>query len=136
MTSNNSNGTRDSRTWAERIHHPKWLLEGSNPDYRFTLANERTFLAWIRTALAIIAAAVLLHQMAPASSSNTFHLFVPVALVIFAGALVVSAYIRWRTYEMAMRHGKALPAGMGFVPIAVLSMLIGCLVAATLWSSR
>ena len=28
------------------------------PDYRFTLANERTFLAWQRTSLGLMAAAV------------------------------------------------------------------------------
>jgi hypothetical protein len=33
------------------------FADGAEPDPRFTLANERTFLAWIRTALALIAAA-------------------------------------------------------------------------------
>lgn len=36
----------------------KWADEGDTPDYRFSLANERTFLAWIRTALAFLAAAI------------------------------------------------------------------------------
>lgn len=31
-----------------------WSRQGEEPDYRLTLANERTFLAWIRTALAIL----------------------------------------------------------------------------------
>ena len=43
---------------------PAWQHEGDDPDYRFTLANERTFLAWIRTALALLAGGVLLHQFA------------------------------------------------------------------------
>jgi putative membrane protein len=38
------------------------------PDYRFTLANERTFLAWIRTALALIAGGVAVVQLVPALS--------------------------------------------------------------------
>ena len=38
---------------------------GEEPDYRFTLANERTFLAWIRTALALIAGGVALVQLVP-----------------------------------------------------------------------
>ena len=37
---------------------PRWYEEGEEPDYRFTLANERTFLAWLRTALALIAGGV------------------------------------------------------------------------------
>ena len=35
---------------------------GEAPDYRFSLANERTFLAWIRTALGFLAAGVGLDQ--------------------------------------------------------------------------
>ncbi|MBM4509720.1 DUF202 domain-containing protein, partial [Rhodococcus hoagii] len=31
---------------------------GEDPDPRFTLANERTYLAWVRTGLGLIAAAV------------------------------------------------------------------------------
>ena len=38
---------------------------GEAPDYRFSLANERTFLAWIRTALGFLAAGVGLDQLAP-----------------------------------------------------------------------
>ena len=32
--------------------------QGTEPDVRFSLANERTFLAWTRTALALIAGAL------------------------------------------------------------------------------
>ena len=39
---------------------PEWRRQGTEPDYRFSLANERTFLAWIRTVLAVLASAVLL----------------------------------------------------------------------------
>ena len=35
------------------------------PDYRFTLANERTFLAWQRTSLGLMAAAVAVVQFMP-----------------------------------------------------------------------
>ena len=38
---------------AERL-----LPGGTEPDPRFTLANERTFLAWIRTSLALLAGGI------------------------------------------------------------------------------
>jgi putative membrane protein len=49
---------------------PAWRHEGTEPDYRFTLANERTFLAWIRTALALLAGGVLLHQRAARGAAH------------------------------------------------------------------
>ncbi|EFL27732.1 putative integral membrane protein [Streptomyces himastatinicus ATCC 53653] len=39
-----------------------WHEEGEEPDYRFSLANERTFLAWIRTGLVLLAGAVAVAQ--------------------------------------------------------------------------
>lgn len=45
---------------------PRWVFgEGSEPDPRFTLANERTFLAWIRTSLALLACGIALEAVAP-----------------------------------------------------------------------
>jgi hypothetical protein len=41
---------------AQEQHDPAG--DEQEPDYRFTFANERTFLAWIRTALALIAGGV------------------------------------------------------------------------------
>ncbi|MEU1021518.1 DUF202 domain-containing protein, partial [Streptomyces sp. NPDC005904] len=39
--------------------------EGDTPDYRFSLANERTFLAWLRTALALIGGGFAVDQFLP-----------------------------------------------------------------------
>ncbi|GAM70385.1 inner membrane protein [Vibrio sp. JCM 19236] len=43
----------------------KWRQTGEAPDYRFSLANERTYLAWIRTALALLAGAIAVDQLTP-----------------------------------------------------------------------
>ncbi len=37
--------------------------DGSEPDARFTFANERTFLAWSRTALALVVAGLAVIQL-------------------------------------------------------------------------
>ena len=47
-----------------------WQEQGKTPDYRFSLANERTFLAWIRTALAVLAGGILLHQFLQSLQGN------------------------------------------------------------------
>jgi putative membrane protein len=54
------------------MHRPDGRRVEGSPDYRFTLANERTFLAWIRTALAILASGVLLDQFASTFAGTTW----------------------------------------------------------------
>jgi putative membrane protein len=88
-------------------------------DYRFSLANERTFLAWIRTALALIAGGIA------AAKALHFHhdvlRWTVAAPPIAAGiALAADATVRWRTYEHAMRAGRPLPVGRGLRAIGLL----------------
>jgi putative membrane protein len=76
------------------------------PDYRFTLANERTVLAWLRTSLALMAAGVAVVQFAPSFAPRT------AAGVSFAALSVltaVGAVVRWRAVQVAMRRGEPLP---------------------------
>jgi putative membrane protein len=85
-------------------------MEGEAPDPRFTLANERTYLAWNRTALALVggglAASQLLHF-----DSEAVRLFVALPPIALGGALAALSYRRWEANEQAMRLGKPLPAG-------------------------
>ena len=79
---------------------------GDEPDYRFTLANERTFLAWIRTALALAAgglAAIGLLPDLPGSES------LGIALLLLSFATAATAYRRWALNERSMRLAQPLP---------------------------
>ncbi|MEE2031912.1 YidH family protein [Rhodococcus chondri] len=100
MSSTNSTG----RNW-----RPRGLREGSEPDARFTLANERTFLAWIRTAIGVIAAAVALETFGGDVVSPGVRTLVSCVLLVFAAVLVVSALLRWIGVEAAMRTDRPLP---------------------------
>jgi putative membrane protein len=87
-------------------------------DYRFSLANERTFLSWIRTALALLAGGVA------AAKAIEFHhealrWVVAVPPIAAGAALAVDAWSRWRTYERTMRSGGDLPVGRGLPALAV-----------------
>jgi putative membrane protein len=85
--------------------HPSTEVE---PDYRFTLANERTFLAYIRTALAFDAAGVAAVQFLTTVGETPVR--VVGAILTLAGiALSVGAYARWRANVQAMRRGAPLP---------------------------
>ncbi len=80
---------------------------GENPDYRFTLANERTFLAWVRTALALMAAGVALIQYVPGIGIGRH--IIGFTLIGVGGLLAASSYSRWERNERAMRLGQRLP---------------------------
>jgi len=105
--------------------------EGEDPDPRFSLANERTFLAWIRTSLALLAGAVGLHAVAPGGSHGVK--LVLVVVLLGAGAVgAVVALVRWAVAERAMRHQRPLPslaapavvAGAGVVGVAGALLLV------------
>jgi putative membrane protein len=94
------------------------------PDYRFTLANERTFLAWIRTALALIAGGVAVVQLVPALSIPGVRHGLGSALTAAGGVLAVLAVRRWQRVQTAMRLGDDLPRSwmpvlLGVVVVAV-----------------
>ena len=87
-------------------------------DYRFSLANERTYLAWTRTALALIAGGI-----AAAKALNFHHevyrWIVAAPPVALGAVLAWESVVRWRTYETTMRAGGRLPVGRGIKLVGV-----------------
>jgi putative membrane protein len=98
-----------------------------DPDYRFTLANERTFLAWIRTALALIAAGVAVVQLVPEFAFPGARHALGLVLAAMGGLLALLAVRRWRRVQTAMRRGEDLP------PTRIPALLGLALVAMTLF---
>ncbi|CAN3127165.1 YidH family protein [Mycobacterium sp. smrl_JER01] len=95
------------------------------PDYRFTLANERTFLAWQRTALGLLAAAVAVVQFLP-------ELGVPGLRHALGGAVGVLAMLtagaglhRWYQVDHAMRRDRALPRPRTPIYLTVGLLVVG-----------
>lgn len=83
---------------------------GSEPDPRFSLANERTALAWLRTGLALVGGGVALTTLGTFAEAGAF-LDVIAGLACAAGAfLAVSALVSWRRAERALRLKQPLPA--------------------------
>jgi inner membrane protein YidH len=80
------------------------------PDPRFTLANERTFLAWNRTALALVAAGLGIVQLLPpfpGVPAGRHVLGVP--LILAGAAIAVAAYVEMTRNQAALRRGEPLP---------------------------
>ncbi len=109
---------------------PDWRTTGERPDYRFSLANERTFLAWVRTALALLAGAVAVNQLASALNPVQLRTALCVLLAVFSGVLAFVAYRRWAAQEKAMRNNEDLPhswvlLGMaGVVGVSAIAFLV------------
>jgi putative membrane protein len=83
--------------------------EEFEPDYRFTLANERTFLAWLRTALALLAAAVAVVQLVPEFAFPGARHIVGGLLVVMAVITAAAGLRRWELVDCAIRRGLPLP---------------------------
>lgn len=90
----------------QRLFPPDPRAVGEEPDYRFTLANERTFLAWIRTALALVAGGLAAVSLLPDVSGSELLGIVVLAMGFITAA---TAYGRWALNERAMRLGEPLP---------------------------
>ena len=115
-----------------RARWPGWVYgSGEEPDYRFSFANERTFLAWVRTALAMLAGGVALAAIGPVMSKRWQH-GLSVSLVLLGVLCVVAAWLRWAVAERAVRRGQSLP-GVGFgLAVAVVVAGVGIALVATL----
>ncbi len=82
---------------------------GTDPDYRFTLANERTFLAWLRTGLALLAGAVALVSLVHDFGPRPVRVAITVLLLALSLTVTVGAYLRWDRTERALREKRSLP---------------------------
>jgi putative membrane protein len=107
--------------------------EECEPDYRFTMANERTFLAWQRTALGLLAAAVALEQLVPEMTVPGARRLLGVGLAVLAVLTSGMGLLRWQQADHAMRRGDPLPrhpspaylaVGLGLVGLIALGLVI------------
>jgi putative membrane protein len=112
---------------AERL-----LPGGTEPDPRFTLANERTFLAWIRTALALLAGGIAIEAFTSDLFLEPVRKSLAVLLLLLGMVLSAGAAVRWIRVERSMRNKTPLPlplvvpllSGAGALAAAVVLVLI------------
>lgn len=105
--------------------------EDHEPDYRFTLANERTFLAWVRTALGLLAAGIAVRHVLPPLDVPGGSLALALGCVGLALVLAVACYPRWRRNQLAMRRGEPLPESR-LLPLLAVGLVAVSLLTAVL----
>lgn len=114
-----------------RERRPPLEQVGKEPDVRFTYANERTFLAWNRTALALIATGVAATQLLPVLDIDFGRRLLGLPLIAMGAFLAIASYRRWDANERAMRVGEPLPPSplprllaLGIGVVAVLAIVV------------
>ncbi|MEU2230681.1 MULTISPECIES: YidH family protein [Streptomyces] len=112
--------------------------EGETPDYRFSLANERTFLAWIRTALALVGGGFAVDQFLP---DLRWGVRVGLALALLAAGVLCAlrAVNHWVRCERAMRRGEDLPVSRfpAVLSLAVAAVALAMVVLVVFgWAGR
>jgi putative membrane protein len=109
--------------WPQRLYR-----QGTEPDPRFTLANERTFLAWIRTSLAFIAGGIALNALSFEIDPGVKHWLSIIALSL--GALTAAwAWYSWLRVELAMRNKTPLPHSPGLIVLTSALLAVAVIAA-------
>jgi len=102
-------------------------------DYRFVLANERTFLAWIRTSLGIIAGGVALDQFVVVGRDHQVLGPLSIAVIVLGACIATIGTMRWSRADAAMRAGRPMNRSRGIliigIAVAVAAIFIGVLLA-------
>jgi putative membrane protein len=107
---------------------PDGKAEGTEPDARFTFANERTFLAWSRTALALVVAGLAIVQLLPPFPGVPFGRHVlGVPLIVLGAVIAIASYYEWVRNQRALRLGRPVPKSI--LP-GVLAGTVACVAVA------
>ncbi|MEO7398192.1 MAG: DUF202 domain-containing protein [Ilumatobacteraceae bacterium] len=91
--------------------------EEREPDVRFLYANERTFLAYNRTSLALVTAGLAITQLLPPFEVAGGRRMIGLPLIAMGTLMSVASLLQWRRNERAMRLGRPLPKSV--LPVIV-----------------
>jgi len=116
------------------------MPDGADPDPRFTLANERTYLAWNRTALAVIVGGLVVAGFLRVNPGGApLSVGLGMALIALGASLSLSSYRHWQRNEQALRLGQPLPPSAlprVLVYVVALVALVAVGLAAALLAAR
>jgi putative membrane protein len=98
-------------------------------DYRFLLANERTFLAWMRTGLALIAGGVALDQFVQVAGARDLVAFLGIFAIMLGAIVAVLGIVQWRRADHAMRNGQRMDSSITVMIIGVLLAVFALAIA-------
>ena len=123
--------------WLERVLGPDPETVGDEVDPRLSLANERTFLAWIRTGLALISIGLAVTQLLPAFDLAGGRRIIGIPLMVLGIVVAVESLREWLANERAMRQRRPLPRPRLSVVVTVTIAVVGvfALLVSLVWGS-
>jgi putative membrane protein len=109
----------------------------TEPDARYTFANERTFLAWIRTALALVAAGLAIVQLLPPFPGLHWGRHaIGIPLIVLGGLVSMLSYLEWTANQRALRRGEPLRRSRLPLLLAVVIAVVAVVAAVVAVMSR
>ncbi len=128
MSDDDRNVRQVGRDGGAGARFPAWVYgSGTEPDPSFSLANERTYLAWVRTSLALVAGGVALEAFGLPLEPR-LRVAASVLCLLLGGAVPVLAWHSWGRTEQAVRRGAPLPGSLLSPALAVGVALVAVLV--------
>lgn len=112
------------------------LIEGEDPDPRFTMANERTFLAWVRTGLALIALGLGVATFVATQEQFANSAYAAAALVALGGVVSAASWFRWLRVERAVRRSEPIPRSTLGLFVAVAIAVLAAILLAVIIAGR
>ena len=101
---------------------------GEEPDARFSFANERTFLAWNRTALGcVVAGLAVSHVLRPDDESSVGPKLAGVALMVLGGLLALFSYTNWSSAQRALRLREPLPRSILPTALSIVTAIVAAI---------
>ena len=83
-------------------------MDQREPDARFTFANERTFLAWARTCMAMVATGLVLSRLV-GDGDDSLTVVSGIALIVLGAVLAFWSFRNYRRNDEAIRTQAPLP---------------------------
>lgn len=126
----NGEPTQPDRRWPRNVYGV-----GSEPDPRFTFANERTFLAWVRTGLGFVAAGVAVAAVGSLGTPLGLEFQAASLLLVLCGLVCgPTAFLRWARAERALRLDQPLPSShvLPLLPLGLILVAAAAIAAALL----
>src|ERR1700748_1820974 len=98
--------------------------EGHEPDVRLSFANERTFLAWERTALGLITAGLAITQLLPSFDFPGGRRLIGLPLIGLGILIAAVSYWEWSRHHAAIHHERPLPSSRLPLVVAVVVSVV------------